>query len=98
MYGYDALYRLTDVTYPNESTETYEYDAAGNRTVKKVDGVVTKQCGYNEANQLKTRQTSGSGTPTLRRGLDKSSPYKLYFTARGVIQNYFTPSDPIRSR
>jgi len=23
-YGYDALYRLTDVTYPDESTEAYE--------------------------------------------------------------------------
>ena len=63
-YGYDALYRLTNVTYPDESTEAYEYDAVGNRLRKRVNGAVTEQYGYNEANQLKTRQTSGSGTPT----------------------------------
>ena len=63
-YGYDALYRLTGVTYPDEKTEAYEYDRVGNRTIKKVNGVPTEQYGYNEANQLKTRQTSGSGAPT----------------------------------
>ena len=63
-YVYDALYRLTNVTYPDESTEAYEYDKVGNRLRKRVNGAVTEQYGYNEANQLITRQTSGSGTPT----------------------------------
>lgn len=31
-YTYDALGRLTSVTYSNGATVTYTYDAAGNRT------------------------------------------------------------------
>ncbi|HLF79433.1 MAG TPA: DUF6531 domain-containing protein [Dehalococcoidia bacterium] len=33
-YAYDNLYRLTSVTYPGPSTDTYTYDAAGNRLTK----------------------------------------------------------------
>ncbi len=33
-YAYDALYRLTSVTYPGPSTDTYTYDANGNRLTK----------------------------------------------------------------
>jgi YD repeat-containing protein len=32
-YTYDALGRLVTVTYPNNSTVTYTYDPAGNRTL-----------------------------------------------------------------
>ena len=34
LYGYDALYRLKDVTYPDPVTDTYSYDANGNRLTK----------------------------------------------------------------
>jgi RHS repeat-associated protein len=33
-YGYDNLYRLTSVTYPGPSTDSYTYDAVGNRLTK----------------------------------------------------------------
>jgi RHS repeat-associated protein len=33
-YGYDALHRLTSVTYPGPQTDTYTYDAVGNRLTK----------------------------------------------------------------
>ena len=38
-YTYDALGRITTVTYPNGATITYAYDPAGNRTqVVQVEG------------------------------------------------------------
>ncbi len=33
-YQYDPLYRLTQVTYPGPQTDTYTYDAVGNRLTK----------------------------------------------------------------
>jgi len=40
-YGYDELYRLAEVTYPDGRNVTYEYDALGNRLAMTdtVDGV-----------------------------------------------------------
>lgn len=32
--GYDANYQLTSVTYPNSDTQSYTYDAMGNRLTK----------------------------------------------------------------
>ena len=36
-YGYDSLSRLTQVTYPDGTSVTYTYDAAGNRLSEVVD-------------------------------------------------------------
>jgi RHS repeat-associated protein len=36
-YEYDALYRLSEVTYPDPATDTYTYDAVGNRLTKNGD-------------------------------------------------------------
>jgi YD repeat-containing protein len=33
-YEYGPLYRLTEVTYPDQETDTYTYDAVGNRLTK----------------------------------------------------------------
>lgn len=35
-YSYDALGRLTEVTYANGTTVVYSYDAAGNRSSQVV--------------------------------------------------------------
>jgi RHS repeat-associated protein len=46
-YAYDDLYRLTSVTYPGPSTDTYTYDALGNRLTKNTDDYT-----YDNADQL----------------------------------------------
>jgi len=63
-YIYDALCRLTDVAYAAGGTESYSYDKVGNRLEKWINAARAEQYGYNPANQLVTRQVSGSGTPT----------------------------------
>lgn len=46
-YEYDALYRLTAVTYPDTSSDTYTYDSVGNRLTKDSDDYT-----YDAADQL----------------------------------------------
>jgi RHS repeat-associated protein len=53
-YGYDALSRLTTVDYDDGETQTYAFDAMGNRTQKGVNGTNTNYT-YNNANMLLTR-------------------------------------------
>ena len=51
-YTYDALYRLTDVEYPNSDTTEYGYDAVGNRTSLTINGGTPISNTYNAANEL----------------------------------------------
>ena len=56
-YGYDALYELTQVTQGGSTTETYSYDAVGNR----LSSVGVPNYNYNSSNEL-TSNSSGSYT------------------------------------
>ena len=56
-YGYDPLYELTQVTQGGSTTESYSYDAVGNRLSSS--GVPTYS--YNSSNEL-TSNSSGSYT------------------------------------
>jgi len=56
-YGYDPLYELTQVTQGGGTTESYSYDAVGNRLSSS--GVPTYS--YNSSNEL-TSNSSGSFT------------------------------------
>ena len=51
-YTYDALYRLTEVEYPNSDTTEYGYNAVGNRTSLTVNGGTAVTNTYNAANEL----------------------------------------------
>jgi RHS repeat-associated protein len=51
-YTYDALYRLTEVEYPNSDLTEYGYDAVGNRTSLTIDGSTPITNTYNDANAL----------------------------------------------
>jgi len=50
-YQYDDLYRLTQVTYPNDDEVSYAYDANGNRTTMTVNGTPTSYT-YDDADQM----------------------------------------------
>jgi len=50
-YGYDNLYRLTGVTYPDATTQAYTYDPVGNRQTK-VQGGTTTTYGYDTADRM----------------------------------------------
>ncbi|HWS94286.1 MAG TPA: hypothetical protein VN306_17905, partial [Mycobacterium sp.] len=50
-YGYDGLYRLTGVTYPNLDVQSYTYDQTGNRLTKVQNSVPTSYT-YDDAGQM----------------------------------------------
>ncbi len=54
-YGYDQLYRLTSVDYGDGQTQSYSFDAMGNRTQKADSVSGTENYAYNNANMLLTR-------------------------------------------
>jgi RHS repeat-associated protein len=51
-YVYDALNRLTSVTYPNSDTEGFTYDANGNRLTYGLNGQTLNTYTYDDADQL----------------------------------------------
>jgi RHS repeat-associated protein len=51
-YTYDALYRLTEVEYPNSDVTEYGYDAVGNRTSLTINGGTPIANTYSAANEL----------------------------------------------
>jgi RHS repeat-associated protein len=56
-YGYDAIYELLQVTQVGSTTESYSYDAVGNR----LSSFAVPSYSYNTSNQL-TSNSSGSYT------------------------------------
>jgi RHS repeat-associated protein len=51
-YEYDALYRLTGVTYPNSDTTDYTYDLQGNRLTMVINGGSAIDYTYDDADQM----------------------------------------------
>jgi RHS repeat-associated protein len=77
-YGYDPLYRLTQVQRTGSLTgvSTYSYDAVGNRLTAQQDGSVSSSS-YNEKNQLLS--STGGGRMLWRGSLDE--PGNVSFTS-----------------
>ncbi len=57
-YTYDPAGRLLSCTQRG-IRESYTYDAAGNRTARKVNGILKTACTYNEASQLTALTENG---------------------------------------
>ena len=60
-YSYDPWYRLTYVSYPDGTSESFTYDEAGNRLTRS-DGTNTINCAYNALNQLTTESVLNGAT------------------------------------
>ncbi len=74
-YTYDALGRLLSITEKRgekHTTETYVYNALGNRISKAVNGVQKASCQYNAANQLTAMTMDGT-------------PYSYAYDRRGNL-------------
>ncbi|WKB35667.1 hypothetical protein QS257_19895 [Terrilactibacillus sp. S3-3] len=57
-YTYDGNNQLIKEVLPGGTTNSYEYDAAGNRTSAKLNGK-TNTYTYNDANQVVTKKRHG---------------------------------------
>ena len=73
-YGYDALGRVVSATFSNGVVATYQYDAAGNRTLfsttaapapAPVAGAVSATVAYNSANNSITSKLSGGAATSV---------------------------------
>lgn len=60
VYGYDNLYQLTGVTYPDGSTVRYSYDPVGNR-LSMADAHGTTAYHYDDADRLISAGTASYG-------------------------------------
>ena len=66
--GYDALNRLTTVDYGDGQTQSYSFDAMGNRLQRQDSVSGTTSSSYNAANMLLS--TTGAGASTYSNDLD----------------------------
>jgi RHS repeat-associated protein len=62
-YTYDYLYRLSQVTHPDNSTEQYSYDQNGNVLTYTNGGNFTNSYVYDKENRLTTINHPGTGSP-----------------------------------
>lgn len=59
-YTYDELYRITGISYADGATQSFGYDATGNRTTQTLDGLQTTYA-YDAADEL---TNAGDGVRT----------------------------------
>ena len=90
-YTYDPAGRLLSCTQRG-IRESYTYDAAGNRTARKVNDILKTACTYNEASQL-TALTEYSGQPALT---PDGTAYTYRYDRRGNLTEEQKAGIPIR--
>lgn len=88
-FGYDALNRLTTITYNNTTTPnvTYSYDANGNRT-KMVDGTGTTNYTYDELERLVSVQSPSLTTVAYRYDLNGNQRKLIYPDSTAVTYTF----------
>jgi len=82
-YGYDRLYRLTGVSYPEGDTQSYSYDSVGNRLTLSTPGGLTAYT-YDAADRLLSAGTTtytwdANGNLTARTNAGAKTTYKYDF-------------------
>jgi RHS repeat-associated protein len=87
--GYDALNRLTSISYSDGVTPnvTYGYDGNGNRT-SMADGTGSSSYAYDEANRLTSTTTPGPKTIGYRYDLDGDRTKVMYPDATAVTYTF----------
>jgi len=70
-YGYDELNRLRTVDYGDGQTQSYTFDALGNRTSKQDSVSGTENYAYNVANMLLTQGTNNYVNDTNWQHVDR---------------------------
>jgi len=88
-YAYDALLRLTSVTYPGPSTDSYTYDANGNRLTKNSTNFT-----YDAADRL---TAAGSTSYTYDPSARLRAGFHGNTTARGSDSFGWDPSAMLRT-
>jgi RHS repeat-associated protein len=83
-YTYDDLYRLTGVTYPDSTSESFSYDAVGNRTATAVLAYT-----YDDADQMLTAGSTSFDYDNNGNQVERGSDTLSYDHENRVVSGMF---------
>ena len=83
-YNYDDLYRLTGVTYPDSTSESFSYDEVGNRTATVVLAYT-----YDDADQMLTAGSTSFDYDSNGNQIERGSDTLLYDHENRLVSGSF---------